>query len=82
MLSGVKQYLEITPKGIKLINKEGKEVFLEVDNIVLATGATPDKALAQSLRGKVPKLYEAGDCVEARRILEAVHEGARAALEI
>ncbi len=82
VLSGVKQYLEITPKGIKLINKEGKEVFLEVDNIVLATGATPDKALAQSLKGKVPKLYEAGDCVEARRILEAVHEGARAALEI
>jgi len=82
VLSGVKQYLEITAKGIKLINKEGKEVFMEADNIVLATGATPDKDLAQSLRGKVPELYEAGDCVEARRILEAVHEGARAALEI
>ena len=46
------KYGKITPKGIKLTNKEGKEVFLEADNIVLATGATPDKALGESLKGK------------------------------
>ena len=46
------KYGQITPKGIKLTNKEGKEVFLEADNIVLATGATPDKALGESLKGK------------------------------
>jgi 2,4-dienoyl-CoA reductase-like NADH-dependent reductase (Old Yellow Enzyme family)/thioredoxin reductase len=80
--AGVKEYKEITAKGIKFINKEGNEVLLEVDNIVLATGAIPNKTLAESLKGKVPELCEAGDCIEPRRILEAIHEAARAALEI
>jgi len=79
---GVKEFEEITPKGIRFINKEGNEVLLEVDSIVLATGARPNNTLAKSLRGKVPELYEAGDCVEARLLLEAIHEGARAGLEI
>lgn len=80
--AGVKEYKEVTPKGIRLIDKNGDELFLAGDNIVLATGATSQKTLSQSLEGEVPELYEAGDCVEPRRILESIHEGARAALEI
>jgi 2,4-dienoyl-CoA reductase-like NADH-dependent reductase (Old Yellow Enzyme family)/thioredoxin reductase len=82
ILAGVKEFRRIAPNGISLVDKEGKEVFLEADNIVLATGTRPNKALAQSLKGKVPELYEVGDCVEPRRILEAIHEGAEAALRI
>jgi len=80
--AGIKEYKEMTPQGIRIINKDGKETVIRGDTIVLATGARPDKALAQALKGKVPELFEAGDCVEARRILESVHEGARAALEV
>ncbi len=80
--AGIKEYKEMTPQGIRIINKDGKETVIRGDTIVLATGARPDKALAQALKGKVPELHEAGDCVEARRILESVHEGARAALEV
>lgn len=80
--AGIKEYKEMTPQGIRIINKDGKETVIRGDTIVLATGARPDKALGQALKGKVPELYEAGDCVEARRILESVHEGARAALEV
>jgi len=79
---GVREFKEITPKGIKFIDKEGNEALLEVDTVVLATGARPDNALAKSLAGKVPELYEAGDCVEARRLYEAIHEGADVALKI
>ena len=50
--------------------------------IVLATGTRPNNALSQSLKGKVPELYQAGDCIEPRRFLEAIHEGADAALRI
>jgi 2,4-dienoyl-CoA reductase-like NADH-dependent reductase (Old Yellow Enzyme family)/thioredoxin reductase len=82
ILAGVKQFKEITPKGIMLIDGEGKELFLEADRIVLATGARPNKALAQSLRGKVAKLFEVGDCAEPRRLLEAIQEGAEAGLKI
>ena len=82
ILSGVKEFKQITQQGIRLIDKEGKEVFLEADNIVLATGSRPNKTLAESLEGRVPGLYEAGDCAEPRRILEAIHEGAEAAFRI
>jgi 2,4-dienoyl-CoA reductase-like NADH-dependent reductase (Old Yellow Enzyme family)/thioredoxin reductase len=79
---GVRRYKEILPQGISLIDQDGKELFLEADSIVLASGARPDNGLAESLRGKVPRLFEAGDCVVPRRLLEAIHEGANAALEI
>ncbi len=80
--AGVKEYKEITKGGIRLINKGGDEIFLEGETIVLATGAKPDNRLAESLRGKIPELYEVGDCVEPRRIMEAVHEGADVGLKI
>lgn len=64
------------------MDKDGKEVSLEVDDIVLAAGAVPDKTLFESLKGKVSELYEVGDCVEARRIQEAISEGAAVGLRI
>jgi 2,4-dienoyl-CoA reductase-like NADH-dependent reductase (Old Yellow Enzyme family)/thioredoxin reductase len=79
---GIKQLREIIPQGIKVIDKGGNEILLEADSIVFAAGSRSDKTLAQSLKGKVSELYEVGDCVEARRIGEAIHEGAEAALQI
>jgi hypothetical protein len=66
---------KITLKGLNLTNKEGTAVFLEADNIVLATGAIPNKALGKSLKGKYLEFAEIGDCVEPRRIREAIEEG-------
>jgi 2,4-dienoyl-CoA reductase-like NADH-dependent reductase (Old Yellow Enzyme family)/thioredoxin reductase len=79
---GVRQFREITSKGIAFIDKEAKEVFIEATNIVLATGARPQITFARSLRSEIHELYEVGDCVETRRLLEAIHEGAEAALKI
>lgn len=82
IVAGVKEFKEIVSEGLKLIDGEGKAVFLEADSIVLATGSRPNKGLAQSLKGKPFELHEVGDCVEVRRMTEAVHEGAEAGLEI
>ena len=79
---GVRQFREITSKGIALVDKEGKELFIEAAIIVLATGARPQSTFARSLGREIPELYEVGDCVETRRILEAIHDGAEAALKI
>lgn len=76
------KYGKITSKGLNLIDKEGTEVFLEADNVVLATGATPNRALGESLKGKFQEFYEVGDCIEPRRILEAIEEGFWAAITI
>jgi pyruvate/2-oxoglutarate dehydrogenase complex dihydrolipoamide dehydrogenase (E3) component len=80
--SGVKAYKEITLEGMRFVNKDGKEVFWKGDHIVLATGAAPNKTLAQSLKKEVPEVFEVGDCVEPRRIMESIHEGARVGLEV
>jgi pyruvate/2-oxoglutarate dehydrogenase complex dihydrolipoamide dehydrogenase (E3) component len=79
IMSKVK-YGKITLKGIYLTDKDGKDVFLEADNIVLATGATPNKALGKALKGKYLEFAEIGDCVEPRRIREAIEEGTWAAV--
>jgi 2,4-dienoyl-CoA reductase-like NADH-dependent reductase (Old Yellow Enzyme family)/thioredoxin reductase len=50
------------------------------DTIVIAAGSTPNTDLADKLKGV--KVQSVGDCVEPRRILEAVTEGYKAALEI
>jgi NADPH-dependent 2,4-dienoyl-CoA reductase/sulfur reductase-like enzyme len=76
------KYGKITPNGLNLIDKEGKEIFVEANNIVLATGAVPNKALGKSLEGKFLEFYEVGDCVEPRRIREAIEEAMWAAAEI
>lgn len=79
--TGVKEE-EITDKGMEIMDREGKRILLEADDIVIATGSVADKTLFESLQGKVPELYEVGDCVKARRIQEAIYEGATASLKI
>jgi hypothetical protein len=65
-----------------LTNQDGKDVFLEADNIILATGSTPNKVLGEALKGKFLEFAEIGDCVEPRRIREAIEEGIWAAVMI
>jgi len=50
--------------------------------LVIATGSVADRSLFESLKGKVTELYEVGDCRQARRIQEAVYEGATAGMKI
>jgi NADH dehydrogenase FAD-containing subunit len=81
VMPGVK-YGKITPNGIYLTDQGGKDVFLEADNIVLATGSTPNKALGKALKAKYLEFAEIGDCVEPRRIREAIEEGIWTAVTI
>jgi 2,4-dienoyl-CoA reductase-like NADH-dependent reductase (Old Yellow Enzyme family)/thioredoxin reductase len=76
------QYDSITPDGLKISDKEGKSVFLTAENIVLATGTLPNRALGEALKGKYLEFAEIGDCIEPRRIREAVEEGIWAAAAI
>jgi 2,4-dienoyl-CoA reductase-like NADH-dependent reductase (Old Yellow Enzyme family)/thioredoxin reductase len=71
------QYEEITAKGLVIIDKEGKKRTLEADTIVLAAGAAPRAEFAENMKGKVPEVHLVGDCLEPRRILEAIEDGAK-----
>ncbi len=45
------------------------------DSVVTAMGNDADDALYFALKGRVPELYRAGDCVAPRRIDMAIYEG-------
>lgn len=66
---------EVNAKGICLTTGDSKKLLVEADTIVLAAGVKPNTNLLEGLQGKVPEVYSVGDCVEPRRILEAIAEG-------
>jgi 2,4-dienoyl-CoA reductase-like NADH-dependent reductase (Old Yellow Enzyme family)/thioredoxin reductase len=58
---------------------EKKESFLSVDQVVLAVGAKPKDDLAKSLKALIAETYLIGDCLEPRKAVEAIDEGAKVA---
>lgn len=80
-ITGIKDR-EITGKGMDIIDRDGKRMSLQADDIVIAAGSVPDRSLVEALKGKVPELYDIGDCVKARRIQEATSEGAAIGLKL
>ncbi len=78
---GVKIYsgckmVEINKEGLKIITKEGEEKLLPADSI-LPVGFVSNPDLYESLKGKVPELYSAGDCDDPAIIPEATGAGWR-----
>lgn len=71
----------VTRQGLT-ISKGGNTEDLKANTIVLSMGMEPRKELAASLQGKVPELHIVGDCVEPRRMINAIWEGFHAGLAI
>ena len=53
-----------------------------VDSVVLATGSRSTDSLYRALKGHVPALHAAGDCVAPRGVHQAILDGTRAARAI
>jgi 2,4-dienoyl-CoA reductase-like NADH-dependent reductase (Old Yellow Enzyme family)/thioredoxin reductase len=75
------EYKKITDKGIT-VTREGKEELIEADTIVISAGEKPNNGLYGKLYGKVPEIYLVGDCLEPRRLMDAIEDGAFAGLQI
>jgi len=75
LIGGVKEYVEITDKGLTIINKDGEKQFLPPDTIIPALPLSPDLSLYDSLKGRVPELYAVGDCIEPLLIADAISKG-------
>ncbi len=82
MNTGVVRCDEINDKGLTITTASGDKRLLEADTFVLAAGYKPNTDLEKELRGKARELHLAGDCIEPRRIMDAVAEGYRAGLAI
>jgi len=71
--------LEITDKGVAIADKGGRKSILEADRVVFALGFKPDTRLLEALKDEVPEVYAIGDCVEPRKVMNAIWEGFRTA---
>ncbi len=82
----VKLFIEcqiVSVQGRKVtLHKKGEAIQLEVDRIVMALGAKPNNSLEPFLRSSGRVFHTIGDCVQAREIAAAIHEGFRVAMEI
>jgi 2,4-dienoyl-CoA reductase (NADPH2) len=82
MIPGVKDYVEITDKGLTVVTKEGKKETLEADTVVPALPLTANTALVAGLKKKVPEVYAIGDCAHPGLIADAIGTGLRTAREV
>jgi 2-enoate reductase len=71
--------LAITNEGVNIAKKCGDKSFLKADTIVLAVGMNPREGLFETIKDRVPRVYAIGDCVEPRKVINAIWEGFRLA---
>jgi len=67
---------------VTCIDAKGGEVCLTTDTVVYALGMKPLQDLAYSFRDSASGFALAGDCSKAGKVLDAVHQGYYAALNI
>ena len=70
---------KIEGEKITLMSREGKSFELQADVVVVATGSIPNPI---SLKGieklkPYPEIYLIGDCRQAGKIMQAIHDGNR-----
>jgi NADPH-dependent 2,4-dienoyl-CoA reductase/sulfur reductase-like enzyme len=71
-----------TKDGAICSTPKGETSVAGCDMVILAVGAQPYNPLEKELQGKVPEIHVIGDAKEARRIKDAVQEGAELAIGI
>src|SRR6185312_6422539 len=74
----------VLPGAVALRNLFTDELITveEIDTVVLALGRTACTDLYAALKGRVPALYQIGDCLAARSMEEATTEGMQVVLAL
>ena len=81
-IGNVRKCVEITPQGLTLINREGREETIEADTIVPALSLMPNSDMIDELEAMVPEVYILGDCRQPGLIVDAIGDGLRTAINI
>jgi NADPH-dependent 2,4-dienoyl-CoA reductase/sulfur reductase-like enzyme len=77
LLTGLKDYVEITDSGVVVTDSAGKRQVVAANSIIPMLGMTTDNEKLESFRNVAPEVHAAGDCAEPLKLLHAVHDGAR-----
>jgi hypothetical protein len=70
--------VEVDSEGVLVRAKDG-EKHLGADTVVWAVGSVPETSFGEVCREVGITMMTAGDALEPRRLLDAVHEGYKAA---
>lgn len=71
--------LKVTDRGIEVSHSNSGESLIEADTVVIATGFKSNIKLREDLKDTIPETYAIGDCVEPRKVMDAIWEGYRIA---
>jgi NADPH-dependent 2,4-dienoyl-CoA reductase/sulfur reductase-like enzyme len=58
------------------VGRNGREKAIRGDSVVLALGLASNQEFTKSIQEEYPEVHVIGDCVEPRKIYQAIHEGA------
>jgi len=81
ILTGV-QYEGCSGEALNILTKDGEQLSIETDCVVLAVGVKPDIELLTQLKDEVPEVDLVGDCAGPGRIPEAMGSAHRIGLSL
>ncbi|MFC1884115.1 FAD-dependent oxidoreductase [Thermodesulfobacteriota bacterium] len=67
---------KIKEDGVIVKDKEGKEVFLKGERVIISIGNTLDNSLYDKIKDTNIPTYQIGDCLEPRSAKAAIYDGA------
>ena len=71
--------IEITDKGVTVLDPMGRKSLIEADSVVIALGARSVQTLEEKVKDIVPEVYVIGDSKQPRKVIDAIYEGAAVA---
>lgn len=66
----------IENNGVYASDKEGVNVFIEAERVIIAAGNSPDARLFDQIKSLGVPVHQIGDCLEPRGAKQAIAEGA------
>ncbi len=74
--------IEITDTGVRFRDKSGEVKEVKADNVVLAVKRVPNREVYEALKGLAPEVYNIGDSVAPRYLINATQMAAYYARKI
>lgn len=67
---------EIGAQEVRVADRKGQESEIPADSVILALGLRSNRELLEPLRKEFAEVHVIGDCLEPRKIYQAIHDGA------
>ena len=70
----------VTDAGVQAVDKDGKDILIPADSVVISVGMRPLSAQVEALRDCAPLFIPIGNCVRPGVVKDAIRAGFDAAM--